>query len=88
LPSADPESRVNKANLPRTCGKCHPNAGPNFAKGPMHVEVTPQKAMGVFAVRIFYTVFISLLVMLFVLHVGLEHLGRRRRRREEEGRKG
>jgi hypothetical protein len=88
LPSADPASRVNKANLPRTCGQCHPNAGPNFAKGAVHVEVTPQKAMGVFTVRVFYTVFISVLVMLFVLHVGLEHLGRRRRKRMEEGKGG
>jgi hypothetical protein len=79
---------VNKANLPATCGKCHPNAGPNFAKGSMHVEVTPQKAMGVFAVRVFYTIFISVLVMLFVLHVGLEFFGRRRRKRREEGGKG
>ncbi|MGE5700683.1 MAG: hypothetical protein ACM31N_11550 [Deltaproteobacteria bacterium] len=88
LPSNDPASRVNKANLPETCGRCHPNAGPNFAKGPMHVEVTPQKAMGVFAVRIFYTIFISVLVMLFVLHVGLELYGRRRRKQAEEGGKG
>jgi hypothetical protein len=79
---------VNKANLPRTCGQCHPNAGPNFAKGAVHVEVTPQKAMGVFTVRIFYTIFISVLVMLFVLHVGLEQLGRRRRKRMEQGGKG
>lgn len=79
LPSSDPASPVNKMNLPRTCGKCHPNAGPNFAKGIVHVEVTPQKAMGVFAVRVFYTIFISSLVILFVLHVGLDLLGRRRR---------
>ena len=88
LPAADPASRVNKANIPRTCGQCHPNAGPNFAKGAVHVEVTPQKAMGVFAVRVFYTGFISVLVALFVLHVGLEHMGRRRRKRMEGGGKG
>jgi hypothetical protein len=88
LPSADPASRVYKANLPKTCGQCHPNAGPNFAKGAVHVEVSPQKAMGVFTVRVFYTIFISVLVTLFVLHVGLEHVGRRRRRRMEEGGKG
>ena len=88
LPSADPASMVNPANVPRTCGKCHPNAGPNFAKGPIHVEVTPQKAMGVFAVRVFYTVFISMLVILFVLHVGMDLLGRvRRRGRTAEGKK-
>lgn len=89
LPSSDPASPVNKANIPRTCGKCHPNAGPNFAKGSVHVEVTPQKAMGVFAVRLFYTIFISSLVVLFVLHVGLDLIGRRRRAAasEKEGQK-
>ncbi|MBI5575291.1 MAG: hypothetical protein HY896_02885 [Deltaproteobacteria bacterium] len=87
LPASDPESKVHPSNIPRTCGKCHPNAGPNFAKGPVHVEVTPQKAMGVFAVRAFYTIFISALVILFVLHVGLELHGRRRRKRAEEGKK-
>jgi len=81
LPSGDPASPVNPANLPRTCGKCHPNAGPNFAKGVVHVEVSPKKAMGVFAVRMFYTIFISALVILFVLHVGLELYGRWNRRR-------
>ncbi len=82
LPASDPASTVNKANLPKTCGKCHPNAGPNFAKGDVHVEVSPGKAMGVFAVRLFYTIFISALVILFVLHVGLELYGRWNRRKE------
>ena len=81
LPSADPASSVNKGNLQKTCGKCHPNASPNFAKGVVHVEVSPKKAMGVFAVRMFYTIFISALVILFVLHVGLELYGRWTRKR-------
>lgn len=85
LPSSDPASAVHRENLPKTCGKCHPNAGPNFAKGIVHVEVTPEKALGVYAVRIFYTVFIAILIALFVLHVGLELYGRRRRAAGREG---
>lgn len=81
LPSADPESSINAANLPKTCGQCHPNAGPNFARGPVHVEVTAAKSPGVFAIRMFYTLFISALVILFVLHVGLELYGRWIRRK-------
>lgn len=80
LPASDPASSVNKTNLPRTCGKCHPNAGVNFAKGNVHVEVALGKATSVFAVRMFYTVFISVLVLLFVLHVGMDLMGRRRRK--------
>ena len=36
-PSSDPLSTVNRANLPETCGKCHPGAGENFALGTIHV---------------------------------------------------
>jgi nitrate/TMAO reductase-like tetraheme cytochrome c subunit len=35
-PSTDPLSSVHKANLPHTCGKCHPGAGENFAIGTIH----------------------------------------------------
>ena len=38
--SSDPESRVNKKNLAKTCGKCHPGANANFAVGSVHVTVT------------------------------------------------
>jgi hypothetical protein len=88
LPASDPASSVNKANLPKTCGKCHPNAGVNFAKGNVHVEVTPQKALGVFTVRVFYTIFIGTLVILFVLHIAMDLLGRRRRGERKTGGSG
>jgi hypothetical protein len=45
------------------------------------LEISPKKALGVFAVRIFYTIFISALVILFALHVGLELYGRWNRRK-------
>jgi cytochrome b subunit of formate dehydrogenase len=35
-PSSDPRSHVNAANLPETCGKCHPGAGARFGVGPVH----------------------------------------------------
>ncbi len=40
LPSTDPASRVNKANLAATCGSCHPGANDNFTKGRVHVDAT------------------------------------------------
>jgi hypothetical protein len=49
------------------------------------VEVTPQKAMGVFAVRVFYTIFIGTLVILFVLHIAMDLLGRRRHGERKPG---
>ncbi len=38
LPSSDPASTINSANLVKTCGQCHTGAGPNFIKGKMHAD--------------------------------------------------
>lgn len=39
LPSSNPKSKINKANLVQTCGKCHPGANENFTKGKVHVTM-------------------------------------------------
>lgn len=87
-PSADPKSSINKQNLPETCGKCHPGAGKHFAEGPVHVEATKESLYGKWLVRRFYTIFISILVLLFVSYVALDLLGHRRHKhsgREDRG---
>lgn len=38
LPSSDPKATTNKANVVKTCGKCHPGAGTKFAIGKVHLE--------------------------------------------------
>jgi hypothetical protein len=80
-PSSDPRSRVAKANLPATCGSCHPGAGARFAEGRVHIEKTRESAPGVFYVRTFYTWFIGLLMAGFLGYMSLEIYGYRRRRR-------
>lgn len=41
----DPLSMVNPANLPHTCGRCHPGAGTKFSEGRVHLEaMAPQEA--------------------------------------------
>jgi len=37
LPSSDPKSMINAANLPQTCGQCHVGATANFTKGRIHL---------------------------------------------------
>ncbi len=81
-PSSDPRSRVAKANLPATCGKCHPGAGARFAEGRVHIEKTKESAPGVFYVRTFYTWFIGALMVCFVGYMAVEVYGYRRRRRQ------
>ncbi len=79
-PSSDPRSRIAKANLPATCGKCHPGAGARFAEGRVHIEKTKESAPGVFYVRAFYTWFIGILMVCFLGYMGIEIYGYRRRR--------
>jgi hypothetical protein len=83
-PSSDPKSSIHKQNLPATCGKCHPGAGKHFAEGSVHVEATRESHFGKWLVRIFYTVFISVLVVLFVTYVALDLIGHRRQHRSRK----
>jgi len=59
-PSSDPTSRINKANLAVTCGKCHPGANENFAKGTIHVIVAREGEAVLYWIKMFY---ISLIVI-------------------------
>lgn len=68
LPSSDPKSSVNKNNLQRTCGKCHPNAGENFTKGSVHPTSSPQQNAVVFYVTRFYIVMIVVVIGGMLLH--------------------
>jgi cytochrome b subunit of formate dehydrogenase len=46
LPSSDRLSSVNKANLPQTCGKCHPGIGTRLASGEIKIHNLPGVAKG------------------------------------------
>jgi formate dehydrogenase gamma subunit len=79
--SSDPASLVNAANLPATCGRCHPGANNNFAKGPVHLV-----GAGTAATRILYwirTIYICLIIVVIggmLIHNFLDFLARNRHR--------
>ena len=58
LPSADPDSSVNKMHLSRTCGKCHPGVGKQLMEGTIHGTPSPKENHIVFYVTIFYILLI------------------------------
>jgi cytochrome b subunit of formate dehydrogenase len=73
FPSADPRSTVNKANLSKTCGNCHPGAGTRFAMGPVHLVSTDQASSpAVYWVRLIYLWLIWLVIGGMVLHNALD----------------
>jgi cytochrome b subunit of formate dehydrogenase len=73
LPSDDPKSKINAANLAATCGACHPGAGSRFALGPVHVTAGTASEHGVVrSIRWFYFALIPATLGLMLLHHGLD----------------
>lgn len=72
LPSADPRSTVNKANLSKTCGNCHPGAGSRFAIGTVHISPNRHEHPAVHWVRLTYLWLIWLVIGGMVLHNALD----------------
>jgi hypothetical protein len=54
LPATDQESRIFPANIPKTCGKCHPEANANWARGKIHVNASNKDAGIIYYVAAFF----------------------------------
>ena len=51
FPSNDPRSTINRANLARTCGQCHPGVTEKFTSAKVHVDAPLSADVGSKAVR-------------------------------------
>jgi len=71
-PSDDPASSVNPANIPRTCGKCHPGANPNYARGKMHINPKVRGAGIVYWVASFFKYLTLVTVAALIVHILLD----------------
>ena len=72
LPSSDPHSTVNKANLDITCGQCHKGVTQKFTQTPVHSgDGIQHKDIGSIAVRwirLIYVVLILVVIGAMFLH--------------------
>ncbi|HQV31573.1 MAG TPA: cytochrome b/b6 domain-containing protein [Calditrichia bacterium] len=59
LPSENPASMINPANLAETCGSCHPGANENFASGSIHSNTSTTDTPLAFWIT---TIYIGLIV--------------------------
>jgi len=87
LPSSDPDSSVNKNNLQRTCGKCHPNAGTELSKGSIHLSPSLKRDQAIYYVSLFYILLIIFTIGGMLLHNALDFMSKFRvyyRRHKEE----
>jgi len=81
-PSSDPRSHVHPANLPQTCGKCHPGAGQRFALGPVHIIATSANVPVLFWIRVIYLWIIGVTIGLMAVHNALDLVHKSRHRSE------
>jgi cytochrome b subunit of formate dehydrogenase len=63
LPSSDPRSTINRQNLVKTCGQCHPGVTEKFVAAKVHVGAPLSADTGSVAVRWIRKFYISLIVV-------------------------
>jgi cytochrome b subunit of formate dehydrogenase len=71
LPSSDPRSTINRANLDVTCGKCHTGVTQRFTLTKVHMDAVSDKDIGSVAVRWvrwFYLILIVAVIGAMFLH--------------------
>ncbi|MGA9528125.1 MAG: cytochrome b/b6 domain-containing protein [Terriglobales bacterium] len=71
LPSSDPRSTINRANLVKTCGQCHPGVTEKFVVGKVHVDTPLSADIGSKAVRWIRGFYLSMILAVIggmVLH--------------------
>jgi len=61
LPSSDPRSTINRANLVKTCGQCHPGVTDKFVVGKVHVDAPLSADIGSIAVRWIRSFYLSMI---------------------------
>jgi cytochrome b subunit of formate dehydrogenase len=67
-PSSDSSSTVNKKNLAKTCGKCHPGANENFAVGKIHIEMSKKTEPMLYWLATLYLILIFSVVGAMFFH--------------------
>jgi len=80
LPSSDPRSPVNPANLDATCGSCHAGATAAFARVPVHSVIGREENPVPWYVQRIYAWLVSVMIGAFVLFILVDLFGRLRLR--------
>jgi cytochrome b subunit of formate dehydrogenase len=78
-PSSDSTSRIYPARIAQTCGKCHPGASANFAKGAVHVIPSSGQDEILYFVSQSYIILIIVVIGGMLLHNILDFLKKSRR---------
>jgi hypothetical protein len=69
---ADPRSRVNAANVSKTCGQCHVGAQLNFAAAFTHRSVSAKEQTGLYVLKQIYMYLIVIVIGQFAVLIALD----------------
>lgn len=72
-PSTDSLSMIFKANLPQTCGNCHPGASEAFFTTKIHIQDARTDSPIVFLVTVVYMILIFSIVGFMIIHNILDY---------------
>jgi cytochrome b subunit of formate dehydrogenase len=80
-PASDPTSTINPNNLASTCGRCHPGANQNFARGAVHVLAGTPSGQGILNwIRAIYLMLIVVIIGAMFFHNLLDFIRKARHR--------
>lgn len=71
-PQSDPSSSINENNIVKTCGKCHPDANANYAKGKIHINPRSSEAGSIFFISSIFKWLTIITLTLLAIHVLLD----------------
>lgn len=77
--SSDPKSSIHPANIPETCGKCHPGAGKHFAEGKIHYipkDIDVPKYKIPYIIKKIYIFLISGFIVIFLIFISADLIHR------------
>jgi predicted CXXCH cytochrome family protein len=82
LPASDPRSPINKANLVKTCSKCHAGANASFVQYQPHANPRNRRLNpALYYIRLFMNLLLASVLTFFVIHTVLwlirSHMERR-----------
>jgi predicted CXXCH cytochrome family protein len=69
LPTSDPDSPVNKANLVKTCSQCHAGANASFVQYQPHANARDRKLNpALYFIRLFMNLLLASVLTFFLIH--------------------
>lgn len=71
-PQDDPLSSIHPDNIVKTCGKCHPDANANYAKGRIHINPKSEESGSIYYISGFFKWLTIITLTLLAIHVMLD----------------